>query len=194
MEKKSSYNLRPLDLPLLEAPDPSPERLKEQAYREGFEKGYGDGYREGKEAALREVREILTRLQGVLGELEGFRKKALEGFQEDILRLSVAIAKKVIRRELEIDPGGLLEVIKEAIRRVTEDDVIRVHVSPEDLELVRRHREEILKDLGDSTKLILYPDPEVTPGGCFVETEFAEVDARIETQLEAILEGLRNGY
>lgn len=194
MEKKSSYDLRPLDLPPLEPVDPSPEGLRERAYQEGFQKGYEDGYREGREAALRGVQEVLSRLQGILKELEAFRAKALEGLKEEVLELSMAIARKVIRRELELAPSSLLEVVKEAIRRVTEDDVIRVHVSPEDLELVRRHRDEILKDLGDSTKLIFYPDPEVSPGGCFVETEFAEVDARIETQLEAILEGLRNGY
>ncbi len=194
MERKSSYDLRPFSLPSLEDADSSPEQLREKVYKEAFDLGYREGYSEGKRQASSEIQRAVKSLEGILRDLEEFRKQALESLKEQILELSVAVAKKVIRRELELDRSGILEVIREAIRRVTEDDLIRIHVSPEDLDLVRRHREELLKELGESKKLVLYPDPEVSPGGCFVETEFAEVDARIETQIETLVESLKNGY
>jgi len=47
--------------------------------------------------------------------------------------------------------------------------------------------------------MIVTSDPSITRGGCFLETPYGDVDARVETQLEKIyqsLEGVRDkdGY
>lgn len=189
MEKRSSSDPRPFVLPAFEEPKAFPEEeLRELAWKEGFEQGYAEGLKR----ARGEVEEVLSRLREVLSGLEGIRQRVLLECERGILELSVEIAKKVIRRELEVDRSGLLELIREAIRRVTEADLIKVHLSPEDFEFIRTQKAELLKEFNGTAKLLLYPDPKVEPGGCFVETDFAEVDARLSTQLQEVLKGLKD--
>lgn len=189
MEKRSLSEPKPFVLPAFEEPKAfSGEDLRELAWKEGFEQGYAEGLRRAKG----EVEEVLSRLREVLSELEGIRERVLSRCEKDLLGLSLEIAKKVIRRELEVDKSGLLELVRESIRKVTEADLIKVHLSPEDFEFIRTHKGELLKEFNGTAKLLLYPDPKVEPGGCFVETDFAEVDARLSTQLEEILKALRD--
>lgn len=188
MEKKSSFNIS-FFLPVFNEPEKS-EDIKEKAYREGFELGL----KEGREKAEKESKEILQRLESLIKSLQRIREEIYKKAEEEILELSVAIAKKILRRELELNRSSILQLVREAIRRLTEEDTIKIYLSFEDFELVKRHREELLRELGESKNLIISPSQEVSPGGCFVETEFAQVDARLETQLEAVVQGLKNGY
>jgi len=188
VEKKSSFNIS-FFLPVFNEPEKS-EDIKEKAYREGFELGL----KEGREKAEKESKEILQRLESLIKSLDRIREEIYKKAEEEILELSVAIAKKILRRELELNRSSILQLVREAIRRLTEEDIIKIYLSFEDFELVKRHREELLRELGDSKNLIISPTQEVSPGGCFVETEFAQVDARLETQLEAVVQGLKNGY
>lgn len=189
MEKRSSSDPKPFVLPAFEEPKVlSGEDLKELAWKEGFEEGYAEGLRKAKE----DVEKVLSRLRKVLSDLEGIRQRILAQCERDLLELSLEIAKKVIRRELEIDKSGLLELVRESIRKVTEADLIKVHLSPEDFEYIRTHKADVLREFNGTAKLLLYPDPKVEPGGCFVETDFAEVDARLSTQLEEIFKALRD--
>lgn len=188
VEKKSSFNIS-FVLPVFNEPERK-EDLKERAYKEGFELGL----KEGREKAQKEVEEILARFEGLIRSLEKIREEIYKKAEEEILQLSIAIAKKILRRELELNRSSVLQVVREAIKRLTEEDTIKVYLSFEDFELVKRHREDLIRELGESKNLIISPSQEVSPGGCFVETEFAQVDARLETQLETIIQALKNGY
>ena len=188
VEKKSSFNIS-FVLPVFNEPERK-EDLKERAYKEGFELGL----KEGREKAQKEVEEILARLEGLIRSLEKIREEIYKKAEEEILQLSIAIAKKILRRELELNHSSVLQLVREAIRRLTEEDTIKVYLSFEDFELVKRHREDLIRELGESKNLIISPSQEVSPGGCFVETDFAQVDARLETQLETIIQALKNGY
>jgi len=188
VEKKSSFNIS-FVLPVFNEPERK-EDLKERAYKEGFELGL----KEGREKAQKEVEEILARLEGLIRSLEKIREEIYKKAEEEILQLSIAIAKKILRRELELNHSSVLQLVREAIRRLTEEDTIKVYLSFEDFELVKRHREDLIRELGESKHLIISPSQEVSPGGCFVETDFAQVDARLETQLETIIQALKNGY
>jgi len=188
VEKKSSYNIS-FFLPVFNEPERR-EDIQEKAYREGFELGL----KEGREKAEKESKEILQRLESLIKSLQSIREEIYKKAEEEILELSIAIAKKILRRELELNRSSILQLVREAIRRLTEGDTIKIFLSFEDFEMVKRDKEDLIRELGESKNLVIFPSQEVFPGGCFVETEFAQVDARLETQLEAIVQGLKNGY
>ena len=70
-----------------------------------------------------------------------------------------------------------------------------IRVNPDDLEAVRRHRNDWLESLESIDHLLIESDPTVTRGGCVVETPIGDVDAQIEERLDrvrnALLEDLR---
>jgi flagellar assembly protein FliH len=68
--------------------------------------------------------------------------------------------------------------------------VARIH--PSDLDAMRRHKPDLLKDFDGIRRIEFQPDEAMTPGGCVVESELLCADARIETQLDAMLAALRS--
>ena len=88
-----------------------------------------------------------------------------------------------------------IEIICNALRRVADNGALRVRVNPDDLEMVRSNRADLLHIVeGVSRTSKFVEDRRVGAGGCIVETESGSIDARIETQLASLgdtLNGLK---
>jgi flagellar assembly protein FliH len=106
--------------------------------------------------------------------------------EEDLLKLTVLVAKKIIQQELVQQPEILAKIISAAISSVTELDRVSVRLNPADYSVVNSDRQTYFGNLGDETHILLSPDESVEPGGCMVDTNTGTVDARIETQLDEI--------
>lgn len=175
---------RPFVFPVFERTE---TELKRKAYEEGFQKGYTEGLSQ----ARGQIEKAMGRLETILRELEDLRRRIFSRAEEEILELAIAVAKKVLQRELMSDRQLVLRTLKEAIKKVTEGDTVKIYLSPDDIELVKEHREKLLEGVRGLSGVVLHADPGITPGGCFIETEFGHIDARLESQLEAIVQGLR---
>ena len=93
-------------------------------------------------------------------------------------------------REIEVDEGAVLARSREAIRKIIGVDKIKIHVSPSDEEYIREHRNE-LSSYADSVKeIVIEADSKVERGGCVIESELGNIDARVSTQFELIEEAL----
>lgn len=181
---KTGGDPRPFAFPVFERTE---AELRKKAYEEGFQKGYSEGLSQAKGR----MEEALGRLEAILRELEDFRRRAFGRAEEEILELAIAVAKKVLRRELMSDRQWVLRTLKEAIEKVTEGDTVKIYLSPDDIDLVKEHQGELLEGVKGPRGVVLHADPGITPGGCFIETEFGHIDARLESQLEAIAQGLK---
>jgi len=76
--------------------------------------------------------------------------------------------------------------VREALLQVegTADFQVRLH--PSDLELLQRADSSLLAPTGDSKEIRFHASPEVTRGGCLVQTRFGLIDARRETKMEQL--------
>ena len=175
---------KPFIFPSIVPPEGEGE-VRSRAYREGFEQGREEGWRKGEA----ELQETLRRFQRIIEELEGFRKRVLSEMEEGMLELVMEVSRKVIRRELLSDKEAVLRTLREAASKLTDGDRVKIYLSPDDIEIVREHLAEILSHGLKGVEL--RADPHISPGGCFIETEFGHIDARVEGQLEAIEEGMR---
>lgn len=152
----------------------------QKGYEEGSQKGYQEGLEAG-EAGLRDVqRELGESLRQLLASLDKPLAELDEQVERELVLLSVAIAKQVVRRELKIDPGQIVATVKSAVGALpsaTRD--IMLHLHPEDAELVKSALS--LVDSGAQWKIV--DDPLITRGGCRVTSEFSVVDATVEKRL-----------
>jgi type III secretion protein L len=135
-------------------------------------------YRAGYEAALLEWTNLLL-------EARELRDNALAGIEQDVLRLSVKIAEKIIGNEIKADPQTLAEIVAKALRNVRRNELVTIRVNPADASTVEGHREK-LDPAGRARFLEVVADPRVTKGGCLIETESGAVDAQLETQLRVL--------
>jgi flagellar assembly protein FliH len=148
-----------------------------------------EGRREGEAAARQQLeaplREAMARLAPQIGELPDFRKKLRREAEQDLVKLAVAIAHRVLRRELTTDPEAILGLVKAALERVEAREVFRVRVHPEDARIL----EPCFADLGLPEKIEVAADRDLERGGVILETSRGQLDASVETQLQEIERG-----
>ena len=165
-------------------------RLAEEAKRRGYE----EGYREGLAQAEAEMR---GRREERLAEARRIVEQAYEAKQSLILEaeqflgeLSCGIAEKIVARKLREAPDLALALIADALSRRKEQGVITLCVSPEQFAFVHAAREELAAVVDAQAELRILPDPGVKDGGCLIRSAYGSIDARIDTQLNAIREQL----
>ncbi|HKZ15648.1 MAG TPA: FliH/SctL family protein, partial [Solirubrobacterales bacterium] len=98
------------------------------------------------------------------------------------VELALRIAEKVLGGELEARPEAVLDVVRGALRRLTEPLPATLLVNPEDAELVRDAIDELSVEHGG--ELTVREERRVERGGCLLRTAAGEVDAQISAQLE----------
>jgi len=155
--------------------------------REAWEAGFGAGREAGAAAAHREQQAQLAELERRvqrLGTILGFMARPLQQLDAEVERqlglLAGAIARQVVRRELRMEPGQIVAVIRETVALLpaaTRD--VRVHLHPDDAALVR----ERLREPGAEAAWSIVEDPVLSRGGCRVTTENSTIDARVEQRL-----------
>jgi type III secretion protein L len=156
--------------------------IEAAAIRDGAEafarEGREAAYREGYEAALFEWNDLLL-------DAREQRDAAITGIEQDVLRLSVKIAEKIIGREIKRDSKTLADIVANALRNVRRNESVTVRVNPGDAGKLETWREG-LDPTGRARFLEVVPDPRVATGGCVIESESGAVDAQLETQLRVL--------
>jgi len=166
------------------------EEIRKAAYLEGLEKGKS----EGKEQAQVDQQKITTQLQGILEHCHQQASTFDQEICEQLVAITISVAKQVIRRELNTDPEQIMAVIREAISCLpasSEKLLLKLH--PDDAALVREIYH--LDEEPDQTWKI-FEDPGLQRGGCIINSESslvnADLDARIATIVSQLLGGERS--
>jgi len=154
------------------------ESIKEQAREEGN--------RAGREEASSRIEEALSTLNQAVLE----RKKIIRDSEGEILRLSLKIAEQIIRSEVSLHRDVSLNIVSEAIGRVSDREQIIVRVNREDAEYLKRFKDRLAGMLDGVKSFSIIEDTNIEPGGCVVETNLGFIDARISTKLKSIEEAL----
>lgn len=156
------------------------DSIRESALKEGYQAGLQQA-----ESDLQEFRESLTQFMNAPNDVYGY-------IAPDILEISVDIAKKIIKKEIEEDPQVLFNTIVDVLKTLSKDESkITLQVNPSEANALKQAVPEILDTAGLNAKVIVLPDEEVSEGGCLVTTDNGVVDATIETRIDLITEALR---
>ncbi len=174
------------------------ESMQKQAYEEAFAQGNIQGFQKGLEEGLKKgYEDSLHLVQGQVATLVSLMEALSQPFElldqeveNELVKLAIAIAAQIIRREIKLDPGQIVAVIREALNVLPlAAQKITLKLNPEDADLVRSVL--VLDDTSPSWGLI--EDPLITRGGCKVDTEVSHVDATLEHRLTAVIAVLLGG-
>jgi flagellar assembly protein FliH len=155
----------------------SPEAAMRQAYAEGAAAARSE--------AEAEFRPVLERLAAGIASLAGARAKVRREAESDLVKLSISIARRLLHRELSIDPESVQALVRVAIEKISVSELVRVRVHPTHRELV----EKALDRCTAGRALELVADPSLLPGDLVYETTRGALDARIDSQLDEIERG-----
>ncbi len=159
------------------------QSLHKDAYNEGFSMGRKEGRAQGHAEGRAETEVELKKLEALFCSLAEPISQLDDELETSIVELALVIAKQLVRREIKVEPGEIVAVVREAVHVLpilARNPTIYLH--PEDIQLVRN-----ALSLGEDEKSYrLEEDLLLTRGDCRVETESSYIDASIEARLSAI--------
>ncbi len=161
------------------------ERRGQQRAREAREAGFREGEAAGRAQAEARWQAAADELALSLAALAGLRPRLMREAGAELVELALGIARRVLRRELTVDPGALEALVQAALGKLPARDIRGVRVHPELEDAVRRG----LARAGRAD-LALAADATLAPGALLVETTRGHLDASLETQLAEIGRGL----
>jgi flagellar assembly protein FliH len=167
---------------------PDPPTPEEAAYQRGLE----DGRRVMRETHELEVRRTMASLAAVAEALQGSRAEWCATMEANVHALAVAVARRIVQREIATDPALVAAMTRHALEQVELDGRVEVRLHPDDLAEVRARLAPLAPD-GRPVDVAWVPDAAVGQGGCIVETPQRLVDGQLDTALRALYERLRDG-
>lgn len=166
----------------------------EDAFQKAQDAGYQQGLSEGIQTAEKKVRDeymqFLQEAEGVLKSAYEHKRKIIHEAEPFLLELSISIAEKILRRELQVDQQWMDRLIKSMLEKCREQGIVTLCVAPSQYQLIYEARDELRKSLDSQAELEVLPDPAIEDEGCIVKTSFGSMDARITTQLNEIKQAL----
>ena len=155
------------------------ENIKKSAFEEGYRQG------------LEKANSDLDVFRSQLAQFMSAKKDVFEYIAPDILEISVDIAKKIIKKELESDPQVLINTIVDVLRTVSKNEPkISIRVRPQSVQFIKDTIPNITYQYGIDSKINVISDPSIEEGGCVLQTNNGIVDASIDTQIEIIKKAL----
>lgn len=154
----------------------------EQAETDGFEKGKEEGFESGKG----EIASLIADAKNVLNQVLKERELLLRSIEPEVAKLSIRIAEKIIKYHLDTDPDMVVNMIRAALDTVKQREEVVIKVNQEDY-YYAKERKDLFSSMIEGLKSFdIIVDSSVERGGCIIETNLGNVDARISTQIHTL--------
>lgn len=162
---------------------PTAEQI-EHIYQQAREEGALAGYQEGKAKAAHEIEAEVKCLQSLINTFEQELRQIDQTVAQDLLALSIDLAKKMASEALQIKPELILPIVEKALHQLPAGtQSLRLTMHPDDATRVREHLENQLTH----SKWRILEDTQIEPGGCRIEAGGCEVDATLTTRWQRVL-------
>ncbi|MDR3343853.1 MAG: flagellar assembly protein FliH [Treponema sp.] len=148
---------------------------EEQGRLAGREAGFNDG--------KAEVERLIQRTQVMLERAQEKRAEILAETEQQIIDLVLLISRKVIKVISENQRSVILSNVVQALKKVKGRGTVIIRVNLMDVKLATEHIKDFIQMMEGVKSIQVQEDASVDPGGCIIETDFGEIDARISSQL-----------
>lgn len=164
--------------------------LLQQAYA----KGYRDGEAAGIKAEDERLESNLNHLDKLIAEIEETRTEVFRNAEKGIVNLAMAIAAKIIRHEISTKKEVIVRTVSAALKKPVDHENIKVRVNPSDYHFLKEQAFQFSNFVDNPGSVIFVEDESIERGGCMIETNLGDIDARIEKQLRAVEEALKSEF
>jgi len=159
-------------------PAPDLEVIRAEAYEQGKI--------EAEQVIQQELIQTTQAFSLACKEIDSLHEALLEQSRGDMINLVIALSKKIIGRELTTGRNIIVDTLKDAIELAIKHSEYDIWINPEDLKTVEELVPELISSVQKLEHVTLKTDPDITPGGCRLDSSVCTVDATIEAQLETV--------
>ena len=164
---------------------------EEDYFQAQIDKSFEKGFEDGKNEALNNLQEEFSQkisknfelVNNIASKLDQKIVAYENEFEQLLLEFSIAIAEKIVRREIE-NKSPIVEVLKDSIKKIQGANDLSIKLNPEDYRLIEEAKDAINMEL--FSKIKFEESENIENGGCLIQTEIGNIDARISTQLSEL--------
>jgi flagellar assembly protein FliH len=161
---------------------------------DAYEKGFVQGEKDGLEMGMKKNEKLIENINGILKELVDAKGRIVKEYEGEILQLIEHIARKVVEVTVSINPDAVRETILKTLRLAIDSSELTVRVSPDDFDYVKEIKPDFFEKINELKSITIISDSSIRRGGCYVETHFGNIDARLEKQLEKLSNSIRKAF
>jgi flagellar biosynthesis/type III secretory pathway protein FliH len=169
---------------------PSVDKIKENA----FQKGFVEGKKVGFESGTKKADPVINSLNRIIEQLENVNKVIQQEIEKEVVQLALSIAKKIVCHEVKTTQETVVCVAREALGRVENPGKINIKLNPDDLQFIEDTKSQLSQFLHNADHIRFEAEESIQSGGCLIETDRGDIDARIEKQFQAIEESFQSQF
>lgn len=173
------------------------KRGYEDGYNAGNEIGKNKGFDEGYQRGLNTIREELFKdneirlneINSMLEIIENQKQVIISKYENEITKLSLDIAEKIMKQKIELKDGSLARIVESVIQEYKNVEWVKIYISGKDeVKMIEADKLliEELRKISNDIKIEVKKD--LTQGSCIIETPDSIIDAGIDTQLNNLKE------
>lgn len=173
------------------------KRANKEGYNAGFEIGKNKGYEEGYQKGLITIREELSKknetrlneINSMIELIENKKQSILSRYENEISKLSIDIAEKIMRQKIELKDNFIAKIIESVIKDYKNVEWVKIYISNnEDVKMLEADK-SLMDELSKiSNDIKIEVKKGLANGSCIVETPDNIVDASLDTQLNNLKE------
>ncbi len=167
------------------------ERLKEvqeAAYKEAYQLGLEEGKHDAFKAVSTEIKARLESFDQLIQSCTRLKAELFQANETHIVKLAMHMASRLANVEIKTDPSALVNVMRSALELAQNDEQVVVQVSPQQFEFCETLKRESGRDFEFLKKVKFEPVEGISAGGCVIETNYGEIDARFEERVSRLWE------
>ena len=154
--------------------------IRESAAREGYEQG------------LAQASSDIAQLKAQLVNFAGVQQAVFDKIAPEIMAISIDIAKKIIKTEVQQNKDLIIANIQQCLRELSKEETkVMLKLNPVDVANVKQQVPTLIENAGLDVKVMIVPDPSITQGGGIIQTTNGIIDVTIDTQVDIVTKALR---
>ena len=165
--------------------------IQEQAYQEGYKLGLEEGEKRAFDENQKLIQDSLGEMSQVVHALKNMKKDMASFNEAHLVQLLFHMASKLAQEHLEKEQQPVIEVIRQAVELAQGEENVMVHVSEKQMAFIENLQSQKKVEFDFLEKVKLVSHPEITPGGCIIETNYGEVDARVEQRIQKLWDNIK---
>jgi flagellar assembly protein FliH len=154
--------------------------------REARQEGYAEAEKRLRAEYETKFTDARAAIEKAVVDFARQRESYFERVEEEIVNLSLSIARKILHREAQIDPLLLVGLVHVALEKLGEGTRARLRVNPAKIASWKEH---FSKTPGGGPAPEIVADATLGPEECTLETDVGTTSIGLETHLKEIEQG-----
>lgn len=166
--------------------------ITEEELASGISNARAEGYREAESRLTAPLKASLENVERILDELSQFRRELFKESEADILELVRTVSKRILTKELSLQPEVMQEIVAKAISLVERQRKVSLQMNPADFEFFSRVKSDFMARFKGLEELEIGVDPEVERGSLLVRSKTLELDVRLDAMVDHLLSQIKS--